>query len=84
MSRLAAADGGIGGAERRAERQRDDLIAQAQAVVFQCGHGMRPFSAPCGDLFAQGFEAVQRVGERFVLLGKVQADEVIDRLAEEA
>ena len=82
MSRLAAADGGIGGAERRAERQRDDIIAQA--VVFQCGHGMRPFSAPCGDLFAQGFEAVQRVGERFVLFGKVQADEVIDRLAEEA
>ena len=36
------------------------------------------------DLFAQEFEAVQRVIQRFVLLGKMQADEVVDRLAEEA
>jgi len=29
----------------------------------------------------KGFETVQRVGERFVLLGEVQADEVVDRLS---
>ncbi len=36
------------------------------------------------DLFAQISESVERLEERFVLFGEMQADEVVDRLAEKA
>ena len=53
--------------------QCDELVAKLLALFSQGVHGEFPFLTLGRDLFAQGFEAVQRVGERFVLLGEVQA-----------
>ena len=64
--------------------QCDELVAKLLALFSQGVHGKFPFLSLGRDLFAQGFETVQRVGERFVLLGEVQADEVVDRLTEKA
>ena len=59
--------------------QCDELVAKLLALFSQGIHGKFPFLTLGRDLFAQGFETVQRVGERFVLLGEVQADEVVGR-----
>ena len=52
------------------------------SFCFRQGAGRGSLSR--GDLFAQIGQAVQCLGEGVVLLGKVQADQVVDRLAEEA
>ena len=51
-------------------KQGADIFPKNIEVVT----GEFPFLTLGRDLFAQGFETVQRVGERFVLLGEVQAD----------